>query len=159
MTPAEVLAAARASGVTLWLDGDALRYRGPREALTADFLDQLKVLKAELLTALAADDVALWWRVVITEPGGGSVEVDTPSGWTLADWQAYAARYHGPGCIVAPIAGLPTPRAPVNLEEALRSACQGVASLRRCSARCCRPRTWTTSRPAGSPSRPSRPTP
>jgi hypothetical protein len=33
----------------------------------------------------------LWGRVAIQEPGGGTVEVDTPSGWTLTDWQAYAA--------------------------------------------------------------------
>ena len=24
-------------------------------------------------------------------------EVDTPSGWTLGEWEAYAARYYGPG--------------------------------------------------------------
>jgi hypothetical protein len=34
------------------------------------------------------DPCALWGRVAITEPGGRMVEVDTPSGWTLADWQA-----------------------------------------------------------------------
>jgi hypothetical protein len=42
------------------------------------------------------------------EPGGQPIEVDAPSAWTLADWQAYAARYHDPGCAVTPIAGLPT---------------------------------------------------
>jgi hypothetical protein len=52
---------------------------------------------------------ALWWRVSIFEPGGRTIEVDAPSGWTLPDWQAYAARYHGPGCTVTPIAGLPEP--------------------------------------------------
>jgi hypothetical protein len=29
-------------------------------------------------------------RVAVREPGGQTVEVDTPSGWTLMDWQAYA---------------------------------------------------------------------
>ena len=63
-----------------------------------------------------ADPDPLWWRVAITESGGRTVEVDTPSGWTLAGWQAYAERYHGPGCaLVTPIAGLPKPRRPVNL--------------------------------------------
>ncbi|MFN2525455.1 MAG: hypothetical protein ABR505_04225, partial [Actinomycetota bacterium] len=35
---------------------------------------------------------ALWWRVSILEPSGRTVEVDTPSGWTLPDWQTYAER-------------------------------------------------------------------
>ena len=123
MTPSEVLTAARASGVTLWAEGDALRYRGPREALTPDLLDQFKVHKHAILAELAADVDALWWRVSILEPGGRTVEVDAPSGWALPDWQAYAAHYHGPGCAVTPIAGLPRQRAPVNLEEALAAAC------------------------------------
>lgn len=37
-----------------------------------------------------SDPARLWWRVAITEPGGRTVEVDIPSGYTLADWQAYA---------------------------------------------------------------------
>jgi len=56
------------------------------------------------------DQAALWWRVAILLPGGRTVEVDTPSGWTLADWQAYAERYHGPGCAVTAIAELPKPK-------------------------------------------------
>ena len=71
----------------------------------------------------------LWGRVAIREPGGGTVEVDTPSGWTMTDWSAYADRYHGPGCAVTPIAGLPKPRAPANLDEALRAACEGMAGI------------------------------
>ena len=82
-------------------------------------------LSAESLKDIAA--AVLWWRVSITEPGGRVVGVDTPSGWTLADWQAYAERYHGPGCSVTPIAGIPKPRAPVNLNEALASTGPGVA--------------------------------
>ena len=66
------------TGVTLWLEGDALRYRGPREAL-AGLLPTLKVHKPEILAALAhPDDIALWWRVAITEPGARTVEIDTP---------------------------------------------------------------------------------
>lgn len=78
---------------------------------------------------LAADDDVLWWRVGILEPGGRRFEVDAPSGWIMSDWQAYAERYHGPGCDLAPIAGLPPPRAPVNLDEALAAACDGVAGI------------------------------
>ena len=126
MTPAEVLAAARATGVTLWAEGDALRYRGPREARTAELLDQFKAHKAALMAELAAAADALLWRVAILEPDVRTVEVDTPSGWTLPDWQAYAQRYHGAGCAVRPIAGLPKARAPVNLDEALRTACEGA---------------------------------
>ena len=95
--------------MTLWLEGDALRYRGPREAL-AGLLPTLKVHKPEILAALAhPDDITLWWRVAITEPGARTVEIATPSGWTLADWRAYAEHYHGRGCAVTPIAGLPKP--------------------------------------------------
>ena len=58
---------------------------------------------------------SLWWRVALTEPGGRTIEVDAPSGWTLPHWQAYAERYHGPGCVVTAVLPLPKPRAPVNL--------------------------------------------
>jgi hypothetical protein len=71
----------------------------------------------------------LWWRVSIVAPGGRVVEVDSPSGWTLADWQAYADRYRGPGCAVNVIAGLPKARAPVNLNEAIRAACERLGDI------------------------------
>jgi hypothetical protein len=73
-----------------------------------------------------ADPDPLWWRISITEPGARTVEVDTPSGLTLAEWRAYAERYHSPGCAVTPIAGLPKPRVPVNLDDALAAACEGA---------------------------------
>lgn len=57
MTPAAILNEARDAGVTLWLEGDALRYRGPREALTADLLDRLKAHKPPILAALAHSDL------------------------------------------------------------------------------------------------------
>ena len=50
--PAALLNNARATGVTLWADGDALRYRGPREAL-AKLLPALKAHKPAILVALA----------------------------------------------------------------------------------------------------------
>ena len=81
-----------------------------------------------ILAALAhPTTVALWWRVAVLEPCARTVEVDTPSGWTLADWQAYAERYHGPGCAVNVIAGLRKARAPVN--EAIRAACERVGGI------------------------------
>jgi hypothetical protein len=67
--------------------------------------------------------------MAILDPGGRSVEADTPSGYTQTDWEAYAERYHGPGCVVTAIAGLPKPRAPVNLDEALCAACDGVPGI------------------------------
>ncbi|MGH8591008.1 MAG: hypothetical protein ACREXX_17275 [Gammaproteobacteria bacterium] len=57
----------------------------------------------------SAKSEPLCWRIAITEPGGRTVEVDTPSGWTLAEWQAYADRYHGAGCIVTAVLPLPAP--------------------------------------------------
>jgi hypothetical protein len=83
-----------------------------------------------VIAPMRPDADPLWWRVTITEPGGRTVEVDAPSGATIADWRAYADRYHGPGCTVRPIARLPKPpRAPVNLDEAIRAACEGVAGI------------------------------
>ena len=67
--------------------------------------------------------------MAITEPGARTVEVDTPSGWALGEWAAYADRYHGPGCAVTPIAGLPKPSGTINLDEALRAACDGVEGI------------------------------
>ena len=79
MTPAAILNEAGAAGVTLWLEGETLRYRGPREALTADLLHRLKAHKPAILAALARTNAdALWWRVAITETGGRTVEVETP---------------------------------------------------------------------------------
>ena len=97
--------------------------------MTSELAAALKAHKTELLAALARHADPLCWRVSLTEPGGRTVEVDTPSGYTLRDWQAYADRYHGPGCAVTAVAGLPEPRAPVNLDEALRAACEGVAGI------------------------------
>ena len=76
-----------------------------------------------------AEPDRLWWRVSILEPGGRTVEVDAPSGCTLPDWEAYAERYHGPGCTVRPLLPLPKPRAPVHLDDALRTACEGVEGI------------------------------
>ena len=97
----------------------------------------LPVRRVRVLTNLTAqrdagaypDDAVLWWRIAITEPSGQTIEVDTPSGWTLGEWATYAERYHGPGCVVTRIAGLPKPRSPVNLDEALRTACEGLAGI------------------------------
>ena len=55
MTPAALLDEARNAGVTLWLEGDVLRYRGPREAL-AKLLPALKAHKPDILAALAHPD-------------------------------------------------------------------------------------------------------
>jgi hypothetical protein len=73
------------------------------------WLPILREHKPDILAALAGLDDILWWRVAIRESDGRTIEVDIPSGYTLADWQAYAERYHGPGCAVTPIAGLPKP--------------------------------------------------
>ncbi len=65
--------------------------------------------------------IAGGWGVSLALSPAGTIN----SGWTLMDWQAYADRYHGPGCAVTAVAGLPK-LAPVNLDEALRTACDGV---------------------------------
>ena len=77
MTPAAILNEARAAGVTLWADGDLLRYRGPREAL------------AKLLPALRAHKPDLWrrlptlptWTLYLPKPARMSrVSTRLPSG-------------------------------------------------------------------------------
>ena len=127
MTPV-VIREAEADGVSLALSpAGTIKATGDREAVDR-WLPVLRAHKPDILAALAKPD-ALWWRVAITKPGARNVEIDTPSGYTLADWQAYADRYHGPGCAVTAIAGLPKPRAPVNLDEALRAYCVGVVGI------------------------------
>ena len=51
MTLAEVLDQAQAAGVTLWAEGDTLRYRGPHDAITK-LLPELKAHKPAILAAL-----------------------------------------------------------------------------------------------------------
>lgn len=57
MTPAELLTRAQSAGLTLWREGDRLKYRGPTEAITA-LLPELRAHKAELLDALNVDPAA-----------------------------------------------------------------------------------------------------
>jgi hypothetical protein len=92
MIAAEIIGQVLDAGGQIAVDGADLVLTAPRP-LPADLLDTLKAHKPDILAALAhPDDAALWWRVAILEPGGRTVEVDTPSGWTLPDWQAYAER-------------------------------------------------------------------
>jgi hypothetical protein len=43
--------------ITLWLEGDKLRYRGPKEVLTPELLAQLKASKVEILETLSEEVV------------------------------------------------------------------------------------------------------
>jgi hypothetical protein len=43
--------------ITLWLEGDKLRYCGPKEVLTPELLAQLKASKEEILETLAGEVV------------------------------------------------------------------------------------------------------
>ncbi|WP_243902384.1 condensation domain-containing protein [Aetokthonos hydrillicola] len=57
----ELLLELRRRDVTLWLEGDRLRYRAAKDALTPDLLAQLKAHKAELIAFLrqASDSASL----------------------------------------------------------------------------------------------------
>src|SRR3954447_8066651 len=44
--------------ITLWLEGDKLRYRGPKEVLTPELLAQLKASKEEILETLSEEVVS-----------------------------------------------------------------------------------------------------
>jgi hypothetical protein len=52
MSPAALIATLRERGFILAADGDQLRFRGPREAVTPDLLAQLRIHKSEILSAL-----------------------------------------------------------------------------------------------------------
>jgi hypothetical protein len=43
--------------ITLWLEGEKLRYRGPKEVLTPELLGQLKESKPEIIEALNSEVV------------------------------------------------------------------------------------------------------
>jgi hypothetical protein len=121
----------RRLGVRLRVEGGALAYDAPKGAMTSELAAALQAHKPDILAALAvADPDGLGWRVAIQEPGGRTVEVDGPSDSTLAEWVTYAARYHGPGSTVKPVAELPqAPSLPVSLAETLAAACEGVAGI------------------------------
>lgn len=57
MTATAILSDARSAGVTLWAEGDALRYRGPREVI-AKLLPELKAHKPAVLAELPANHQA-----------------------------------------------------------------------------------------------------
>jgi amino acid adenylation domain-containing protein len=42
----------RSRGIQLWLEGERLRYKAPKDALTADLLDRLKINKTEIISFL-----------------------------------------------------------------------------------------------------------
>ena len=50
----EVLRAAREQGVTLTLDGDQVRYSGPREALTPHMLAELRRHKPDIIALISS---------------------------------------------------------------------------------------------------------
>ena len=130
MIASDFIAQVRDAGGQITADGADLVLSALRP-LPPDLLDQLKAHKPAILAALAHSDPLppLWGRIAITEPSGRTIEVDAPSGWILPDWQAYAERYHGPGCAVMAVLPLPQPRAPVDLDEALTISCDGVAGI------------------------------
>ena len=58
MTVADLISRAQAAGLTLWREGDRLKYRGSTEAvntLLPDLRDFIREHRVELLAALAAD--------------------------------------------------------------------------------------------------------
>lgn len=55
MTAADLLDRAQSAGLTLWREGDRLKYRGPTDAIAA-LLPELRAHKAELMAALPLPD-------------------------------------------------------------------------------------------------------
>ena len=52
MNLVEFLKDLSAQNVELWLDGDRLRYRGPKDALTPTLFNKIKQYKAEIIQLL-----------------------------------------------------------------------------------------------------------
>ena len=52
MTPLELVEALTIKGVQLYVEGGALKYRGPKSALTPETLARLKAHKAEVIAHL-----------------------------------------------------------------------------------------------------------
>ena len=55
MTPTALLDRLHVDGVTLWLNGATLRYRGPSDVLTDDIHELIKTHKADLIAYLTPD--------------------------------------------------------------------------------------------------------
>jgi hypothetical protein len=58
MSAATLLEELSGQHITLWLEGDKLRYRGPKEVLTPELLAQLKESKPEIIEALSEDVIS-----------------------------------------------------------------------------------------------------
>jgi hypothetical protein len=84
-TPAAIIREAAAEGESLALSSAGTIKATGDQAAVNRWLPLLREHKTAILTALAHPD-ALWWRVAILEPGARTVEVHTPSRWTLAEW-------------------------------------------------------------------------
>ena len=48
-------------GIHLWLSGDELRYRGPKEVLTTSVINELRALKPAITNLLRARDSVEFW--------------------------------------------------------------------------------------------------
>lgn len=81
-----LLKALAIQGVTLWAEGDKLRYRGAKEVLTPAYLAQLKTYKTALLTFLQTEgqfvplsygQQALWF-VQQSDPASGAYNIPVP---------------------------------------------------------------------------------
>ena len=55
MTPFTLLQQLKSNGVDLWVEGNALRYQGPADALTPDIMEILKQMKPTIMQLLQND--------------------------------------------------------------------------------------------------------
>jgi len=78
MNPAMLLIAElRLLDVELVVDGENLRYQGPKGAVTPEHIQRLKSLKSEIRDRLIAEEDALSWRVDVM------LASDPPTFWVL----------------------------------------------------------------------------
>jgi len=77
-------------GIDLWVDGEQLRYRGPKNALTPTHLDQLKAYKTSLLDSLVTTTYRATWE---QQSAWDAYQGTSPK---TTHHVAFAAQLHGP---------------------------------------------------------------
>ena len=102
-TPRELLAEAGRLGLALVADGDNLTVKGPRGAMPAEFLNDLRASKPDLIELLARSAPSASTAAVAADPPIARAE---PIPATLAD-RTLGRRQPDPPASIADLAGLP----------------------------------------------------